>query len=251
MIDRFSEDIDLAVNFSTGRITTGERKKLKKMIAELIERLGMKLLNPLDVRSRRDHNEYYVGYDHAFQTDENTVDHMIIETIVAYRPYPIKTIMTSHFIAKYLEMIRRIDLIDRYDLSPFLMRVQAIERTFIDKLFAIGDYHLQKRYSRHSRHIYDIHKIWTSNMIDKKVVTDILEEVIKDRQLYGHLNLSCQPGMNPQKVLKDVFSCKSYEEDYKSITSTFIYAPVEYEACMSTLKSIVDEGILPVKIKKY
>lgn len=39
------------------------------------------------------------------------------------------------------------------------MMVQGIDRTLIDKVFAICDYYLNDRVSKHSRHIYDIYKL--------------------------------------------------------------------------------------------
>jgi predicted nucleotidyltransferase component of viral defense system len=51
MIDRFSEDIDLAVRFSGFKVTSRERKRLKTMISDVINALGMTLLNEDEVRS--------------------------------------------------------------------------------------------------------------------------------------------------------------------------------------------------------
>ena len=251
VIDRFSEDIDLAVKFNTEKITNGERRILKKNIIEIIKSLGMGLLNPDEVRSRRDHNEYNVEYNNIFKPDENTVPYIIVETIVVYRPYPIKELGISNYITKYLLRNSRPDLVELYELTPFTMPIQTIERTFVDKLFAICDYHLQKKYFRYSRHIYDIHKIWTSNLMDKKIMTSIIDEVVKDRQLFGTQNVSCQPGMNPQEVLEDIVSSNSFKEDYNAVTSTFIHIPVEYGVCMNTVRAISDINILPNKIKEY
>ena len=251
VIDRFSEDIDLAVRFNNERVTAGERKKLKKLILETIELLGMEFLNPDEVRSRRDHNEYNAGYDNIFQPDESTVSYIIIETIVVYRPYPIQTKRIGNYITKYLLSSDRNDIIETYELNPFEMPIQTIERTFIDKLFAICDYHLQKKYFRYSRHIYDLHMMWTSDLIDKKIINDILDEVIKDRQIYGTQNISCQPGMKPSEILSDIIRSNVYKDDYKGITSTFINKPVEYGICINTLKTLLKEKILPEIIKEY
>ena len=35
------------------------------------------------------------------------------------------------------------DIVDKYNLQPFTMNIQELERTFIDKVFAICDYYLQ------------------------------------------------------------------------------------------------------------
>ncbi len=41
IIDRFSEDIDLAVQFQSAKVTSNERKQLKKSILEVINALNM------------------------------------------------------------------------------------------------------------------------------------------------------------------------------------------------------------------
>lgn len=251
IIDRFSEDIDLSVKYNTDKITTSERRKLKTSITEIIGLLGMNFINPEEVRSKRDHNQYNVGYDHIFQPDENTVPHIIVETIVVYRPYPIKEMEISNYITKYLKKNNRADLIEKYELSPFVMPIQTMERTFIDKLFAICDYHLQKEYNRYSRHIYDIHMIWNSGKLDKDIMRKIVLDVIKDRQLFGKRNLSCQPGAAPNDILNEIVALKVYETDYNDITAKFIYKPVDYNACIESLKKITDTKIIPNLIKEY
>ena len=39
------------------------------------------------------------------------------------------------------------------------MKVQALERTYIDKIFALCDYYIQNKSKRYSRHLYDIYKL--------------------------------------------------------------------------------------------
>jgi hypothetical protein len=251
IIDRFSEDIDLSVKFNTDKITTAERRKLKTSITEIIELLGMNFINPEEVGSRRDHNEYNVGYNNLFQPDENTVPYIIVETIVVYRPYPIREMEISNYITKYLKKNNRTDLIEKYVLFPFVMPIQTIERTFVDKLFAICDYHLGKEYDRYSRHIYDIHMIWNSGKLKKDLMQEIVPDVIKDRQLFGNRNLSCQPEAAPNEILKEIVALKVYEEDYNGVTSKFIYKSVDYNTCIESLKEIIDLNIIPNHIKKF
>ena len=76
-------------------------------------------------------------------------------------------------------------------------------------------------------------------------------ELIKDRQIYGTQNISCEPGMNPSEILNDIITSGAYKDDYNGITSTFIHKPVEYNICISTLKIILKEKILPEIIKEY
>ena len=250
VIDRFSEDIDLSVKFNTEKITTSERRKLKTSITEIIELLGMNFINPEEVGSKRDHNQYNVGYDNIFQPDENTVPNIIVETIVAYRPYPIKEMEISNYITKYLKKNNRADLIEKYELTPFIMPIQTMERTLIDKLFAICDYHLEKEYNRYSRHIYDIHMIWNSGKLEKDIMQKIVPDVIKDRQLFGKKNISCQPGTAPNEILKEIVAQKVYETDYNNVTTKFIYKPVDYNTSIESLIRIIDLKIIPNLIEK-
>jgi hypothetical protein len=250
VIDRFSEDIDLSVKFNAEKITTSERRKLKTSITEIIELLGMNFINPEEVGSKRDHNQYNVGYDNIFQPDENTVPYIIVETIVAYRPYPIKEMEISNYITKYLKKNNRADLIEKYELTPFIMPIQTMERTLIDKLFAICDYHLEKEYNRYSRHIYDIHMIWNSGKLEKDIMQKIVPDVIKDRQLFGKKNISCQPGTAPNEILKEIVAQKVYETDYNNVTTKFIYKPVDYNTSIESLIRIIDLKIIPNLIEK-
>ena len=51
------------------------------------------------------------------------------------------------------------EAIKEYDLEPFEMKVQDLNRTLVDKVFAVCDYYLQDNVKQHSRHIYDIYKL--------------------------------------------------------------------------------------------
>lgn len=45
------------------------------------------------------------------------------------------------------------ELITTYDLRTFPMRVQSLNRTLIDKVFAVCDYYLQGKAHRNARHL--------------------------------------------------------------------------------------------------
>ena len=51
------------------------------------------------------------------------------------------------------------ELIETFDLWTFPMRVQSLNRTLIDKVFAVCDYYLQGKAHRNARHFYDIYKL--------------------------------------------------------------------------------------------
>lgn len=48
---------------------------------------------------------------------------------------------------------------ERFSLDRFSMNLQSLERTYIDKVFALCDYYLQGKPKHYSRHLYDIYKL--------------------------------------------------------------------------------------------
>lgn len=250
-INRFSEDIDLAVTFDGKKLPNAKRGQLKQEIIKAINNLNLKLLNEQETRSRRDFNKYKVKYDNLYDSDETMVEDILIETIVAYNPYPIKTLEVTNYITKYLIKNNYLDLVTQYKLEPFKMTVQTINRTFVDKVFAICDYHLQQNYLRYSRHIYDIHKIWYNEYFNREIVLEIIEDVTKDRQKLGTQNLSSMPNSKPNNILKEIVDNNVYKNDYEDITLSLIHDGVLYEEAIKTIEKIIESNIMPNCIKDY
>jgi len=251
IIHRFSEDIDLAMLFRGGYVNERIRKRLKNNIVQTTQILGGKIINLELIQSNRDYNFYEIDYDCHFEIDHTIRPHILIETIVVYQPYPTKMLNVSNYITKFLEKTNRQDLIKNYELEPFIMQVQTIERTLIDKLFAICDYHIQNKYERNSRHLYDIHMIWNSKQLDKALLEKIVMDVVKDRQLYGINNDSCSPNQKPNEIISEIMDEAVYEYDYNNNTVSFIYDDVTYEDVIQTLETIQETSLLPSVIPHF
>jgi len=252
VIDRFSEDIDLTIKFPHAKAGRGLRKRLKENIITTIDHLGMKFLNPNEVQSDRDFNHYEIEFERLFESTPEMIPHIKIETIAVYKPYPCLKKQVSNYVTKYLlELDEGLDLVKTYDLETFEMNIQSIDRTFIDKLFALCDYHLEQTYERYSRHIYDIHMIWNSKFLNKEMVRGIMDDVISDRQKLSIRNLSSRPGTRPKDLLQEIIDKKVFERDYMDITSGFIYKKVSYKTCIHTLQKILNSNIVPEEVKLY
>jgi hypothetical protein len=244
LIDRFSEDLDLAVVFVGNRLVKSKRKKLKTDILSTISQLSMSLENANEIESDRDFNHYEITFDRNFKSINGILPHILVETILPYLPYPCATLDVSNYVAQYLTEQNRYDLMDQYQLQPFKASVQTLERTLIDKVFALCDYHLKGQYSRYSRHIYDIHKIWNSTQLNKDILVSLMGSIIRDRQLNGHNNISCQPGRRPNDILNDIIERRIYEDDFKNLTSNLLVKPVPYDVCIVSLNEIIASGLI-------
>ncbi|WP_117161002.1 nucleotidyl transferase AbiEii/AbiGii toxin family protein [Paraliobacillus sp. X-1268] len=135
VIHRFSEDIDLSINFDGGKLTSGPLKKQQKSliqsITETIDKLDFTLLNDEKedpIRSKRHFNKYRVGYNRTYkdETDFQMLDHILIETSLGFKPFPCEIRVVSNYITRLLETENLIYLIEEYNMAPFSMNIQSI-----------------------------------------------------------------------------------------------------------------------------
>ncbi len=128
------------------------------------------------------------------------------------------------------------------------MQVQSLERTFIDKVFAICDYRIQDMQSRDSRHLYDIAKLLPEIKINQEL-DDLIDEVREDRMLSKN-NPSARPEHNIPEMLKEIISSHFYEQDYNNVTRKLLYEDVSYDEAISNgIAKIADTDIFEYKKK--
>ena len=61
------------------------------------------------------------------------------------------------------------------------MNLQSINRTYIDKVFALCDYYMQGKSKRYSRHLYDLYKLKECVTFDEEF-RGLIGEVRKHRE---------------------------------------------------------------------
>ena len=137
IIDRFSEDIDITLDVEYW--SQGNRKKLKSVIIDICDKLGLKLMNQEDIRSRRNYNCYKIDYLSKYAVP-GLNPQLLVETVFINGSFPTEIKQASSIIYDYLKEVGLNELIDRYEMFPFDIVVQKLERTLVDKVFAICDY---------------------------------------------------------------------------------------------------------------
>ena len=143
LIDRFSEDIDLSM---TRRLTQSERVQTKELIMQIADELGLTLTNPETIKSRYDYNKYVFQYTSLFTSVPLEI---IVETNFYQPVYPVEKQVVNSFIGKFCTE-KKLQLPIPFDAIEVSMDVQTIERTFIDKVFAVCDYKIQNMLDRDS-----------------------------------------------------------------------------------------------------
>ena len=234
LIDRFSEDIDLSLSKLP---SDSEKKKSKEIILEVADKLGLKLLNPENIKSRYDYNKYVFKYESLFTNFDLEI---IIETSYYQESYPVINHKINSFIGKFCEE-SNIKLPIPFEAIDFKMNVQSLERTFVDKVFAVCDYRLENMWERDSRHLYDIAKIYTH--VDFNDIKTLIIMVRNDR-MKSKNNPSAQPQNVINDLLKEIINNKFFERDYNDLTNKLLYEQYPYDkAIMNGIGKVINLNI--------
>lgn len=235
IIKRFSEDIDIGVN--ADKATEGMRRNLKYDILSAVEELGFTVDNAEHIYSRTYFNRYQIEYPNT-ESVSYIKPYLYVETATFMKPYPFEIKEADTYIYRFLKEKGMDDLIEEYELQPFNVKVQTLERTFIDKLFALGDYYLTEKTNGYSRHLYDLYKIMPKITFDEtfyKLFDEVREIRAKDRNCP-----SANDGQNLKEILTRVCDEDYFENDFKSVTMGLLFEDVSYAQVKGNLKQIVD-----------
>lgn len=232
LIDRFSEDIDLSMN---RRPTQSERVKSKEIVISIAEGLGLSLSNLDEIKSRYDYNKYVFQYDSMFATFPLEI---IVETSYYQAVYPVEKHVVGSFVGRFCKE-RNITLPIPFEAAEVLMNVQSVERTFVDKVFAVCDYKIQNMQDRDSRHLYDICKLL--GLVKMGQQLDELIDVVRDDRMHSKNNPSAQLEYNIPEMLKEIISSRFYEVDYKNVTQKLLYEDISYDYAIEHGIAVVAE----------
>ena len=242
LINRFSEDIDLSMN---RKPTEGEKKQTKNIILNLTNSLGLILANAEDIQSRHSYNKYVFKYESFFS--EVPLE-MIIETSFYQDVYPTELHDVYSYVGRFCEK-NGITLPISFDEAKISMHVQSLERTFIDKVFAVCDYRIQNMMDRDSRHLYDIAKLLPEVEITPEL--DSLIDRVRDDRMKSKNNPSAQREYNIPEILREIISSRFYEVDYNNITKKLLYEDVSYnDAVEKGIAVVADMDIFEYKKQK-
>lgn len=237
-IQRFSEDIDLTID---SKLSQGQMKKLKEGIKNVAEKLGLSIPNIDATRSRRSYNRYILEYQSVISNSDDAVQTaVLLETSFVEVSFPTVVLPVHSYIGDMMTK-EAPDELENFYLEPFEMKVQGIDRTLVDKVFAICDYYMQNRVKKHSRHIYDIYKL-----IQIVPLTDEFKELVKEvRSVRAKTNIcpSAKPEVNVPEMLNFLVENKIYKEDYENITVRILEEDVSYDEAIEAVRKIASSGM--------
>ena len=237
-INRFSEDIDITIDTA---ISQGQKKNVKEAIEEVSSLLGLSIPNLDETRSRRDYNRYEIAYSSIQQAKDFAVQPMVfLETSYTAVSFPVVELDVHNYIGDMMTE-EAPNYIKQYQLSPFKMKVQGLDRTLADKVFAICDYYLQGKVNGHSRHLYDIFKILPfvpQNEEFKNLVQDV-----RTVRAESPVCPSAKEGVDVPALLKKIIEENTYRPDYNNVTEKLLKDDLKYDDVIVALKTITENGM--------
>ena len=133
------------------------------------------------------------------------------------------------------------EIIATYDLGTFPMRVQSLNRTLIDKVFAVCDYYLQGKAHRNARHLYDIYKLAEYVEINDDFL-ELAKQVRAHRIEMGREIAPAAPlDINILELVQKICDGDFYKADYQNTTLKLISDSLEYETLKEHYKKLVEK----------
>lgn len=240
VINRFSEDIDITF---TEHLGEARRKKLKyNILNPIADELGLVIRNFDSIESDKNLNHYDFYYESVVgdRVINAILPYVKLETSLMSYAFPTEERELGNYLLDALGAEEE-ELIATYDLGAFSMRVQSLNRTLIDKVFAVCDYYLQNKAHRNARHLYDIYKL-TEHVEMNNDFLELVKEVRAHRIAMGsEIAPAASLDVNISELVQKICNEDFYKEDYRETTLKLISDSLEYEMLKMNYKELVEK----------
>lgn len=228
LIERFSEDIDISYESDFVEISNGEREKRFRGIYNSIKNLGVPISYTQQLKRRSYFNQFICPYKTVI-TSSVIQNNVVVELAGQTPSFPVTYKEIQSFIGQYIEHIGKADILEEYGLQSFTVKTLILERTLIDKIYAICDYHISNKYEKHSRHLYDISKILKVVDLDNGFI-ELFNNVGSIRSR-SPICYSANPNIKISDILHEIISTKAFKKDYDHLTNNLLYENYSYNKC--------------------
>lgn len=132
--------------------------------------------------------------------------------------------------------------LEQYGLCPFMMPVQNMDVTFVEKVMSLTNRYLRGESFRLSRHLYDIYQMWNIGNLRQFNLNNTMYET--KIHLMERTNDICLRQNRPAKaILLEALRTNFYRQDFNEVTQQMKMNPndgITYEACRGTLEYIIN-----------
>lgn len=189
LIDRFSEDIDIAVLNVSELLGNQVKNLIRDVVRDISGDLTEIPNHPGTSKGSRFRKSYYTYFktgDPRFY--EGISDKLIIEINSFANPFPYEKREITSLISTSLAMNNQNDLIRKYELFPFSVNVLSRQQTMLEKLVSLFRFSFEENQvagvSTKIRHFYDLHFLLTDR--DCRVFIDSPDFVRQFKEIWQH-----------------------------------------------------------------
>lgn len=256
LIERFSEDIDLAIDRKffgfDGDISKTQIKNLRKQSCEFISTTFLddltkiltewkaidecKLIAQPVKDSDKDPQVIEIHYNSVIDTSEYLPQRVLIEVSSRSLMEPIEERKINSILSENFPQ-------QSFVTVPFAIPTVLPQRTFLEKIFLLHEEFSQEaekiRIDRLSRHLYDLEKLMnTEHGIEALKNTDLYNNIVAHREKFNPLRGLDYSNHIPNKIsiIPPDLVMKDYEKDYEAMTSFMIYGdPLKFDDLMKRI----------------
>jgi len=183
VIERFSEDIDLAV-ISTGMTSNQTKKLIKRIEKSMIDSNFKEIVDHIQVSKGSEFRKTVYAYAKLESGDFGHANSNIIVELNSFaQPHPYQLQEISFYVYDFL-LGKANDIIAEYELEPFSVNVLDYRRTFCEKLSAIAraSYESDNNFDESKkkiRHLYDLYYLMQEEEIIQFLNSDNFATMVK------------------------------------------------------------------------
>jgi len=226
LIQRFSEDVDIAVlsvSLMSGNQVKTLIRNVEKDISKDLKEIEVPGVTSKFSKFRKSVFTYPLTRNFKFSTGIS--DKLIIEVNSFANPFPYETLQIKSFITEFLEKTKSDDLIKKYKLEPFNLKVLSKKQTLLEKIVSLirfsFDKDVNESLASKIRHFYDIHFLLLDKECSDYIKSDIfkkdLNELIDhDKQVFDE-----PEGWNDKDFKKSVLITE-FEKVWEGVKSTYV-----------------------------
>ena len=185
LINRFSEDIDLAVIAADGATGNAIQKMIKDVETETTKGLTEIVVDGISSKGskfRKTVFEYPRVITGAIFGQAS--DKLLVEINSFAQPHPYSEMPIQSMIAEFLIQTNRSEAADANDLKPFNVNVLGLERTFTEKVLSLVrasyEENPMNELAARVRHIYDLHFIVSKESMREFIIGNGFQEMIRN-----------------------------------------------------------------------
>ena len=265
IIERFSEDIDLAIShsfFGIEKTTKNQREKLRKVARKYIqEKLSVQLDGQLKEMGITGYNIENVTQVRNKNGDWNPIDSdkdptvillnyiSIVEDAINYIPPRVKIEISCLSMDEPTEVREIHSLIEenfKQEDSDANCNIRTVlpSRTFLEKIFLLAE-EFQKdkpRSMRMSRHLYDLEKLMDTKYGKVALASrSLYDEIVEHRKNYYALKYVDYDSLAPTviKFLVPTSELEAWRADYANMRRFFIYnKSLDFDSLMLRMEEL-------------